>query len=562
MPKIDVNESLFFSLLGERLDADGLETVLPTAKAELDGWESETIKIELNDTNRPDLWSTAGLARQLRIHRTGKLPHYSFFVPVGQSKPAAYRVIVEESVKDVRPFLAGFVARGVSITDAMLKDMIQTQEKLTWNYGRKRRTVSIGLYRPSVISWPVHYKGVDPDATSFIPLQEMRSMTLRQILAEHPKGREYASILEKEPIHPLLTDDKGSVLSYPPIINSADLGAVQVGDTDLFIEVTGSDYPSVTLTSSILACDLSDLGFSIENVEVQYPYDTPLGRKIVFPCYFQPESMVELNDVVKLLGLPMSLDEACDAVARMGSRVQTSGTAIVLRPAEYRNDFLHSVDIIEDVLTGIGMEKFPPERPKDFTIGRLSPIERFSRRAKQSFIGMGYQEMIYNYLGARKDYVDKMGISVESVVRIANPMSESFEFLRNSPLPGLLGTEAVSLKAPFPHRTFESGKVAVKRPETNYGVLTRQYIGFLSTHAQADYNEVASQVSTMMYYLGKTYVVQVGNDPRFIPGRHAEVLYGDTVVGVFGEIHPMVLEAFGISMPVAGGELDLDALID
>jgi phenylalanyl-tRNA synthetase beta chain len=562
MPKIDVNETLFFSLLGTKLDAEALEAVLPTAKAELDGWDADTIKIELNDTNRPDLWSTAGLARQLRIHRTKKVPDYSFFVPLGEKKASDYTVIVDDTVRKIRPFLAGFVARGVSITDAMLKDMIQTQEKLTWNYGRKRKTVSIGLYRPSVISWPVHYKGVDPDATSFVPLQENRSMTLRQILAEHPKGKEYASILEKEPVHPLLTDDKGSVLSYPPIINSADLGAVQVGDRDLFIEVTGSDYPSVALTASILACDLFDMGFSIENVDVRYPYDTPFGRQVVFPCYFQKESRAELAAVVKLLGLEMTLAEACGAAASMGSKVSSSDSVIIVKPAEYRNDFLHSVDVIEDVLMGLGMDKFPPERPKDFTIGRLSPIERFSRRAKQSFIGMGYQEMIYNYLGAGKDYVDKMGIPVESVVKIANPMSESFEFLRNSPLPGLLGTESVSLKAPFPHRTFESGKVAVKRPETNYGVLTRQYLGFLSTHAQADYNEVASHISTMMYYLGKTYSVREGTDPRFIPGRHAEVLFGESIVGVFGEIHPAVLEAFGISMPAAGGELDLDALID
>lgn len=562
MPKIDVNETLFFSLLDTKLDSDALEAVLPTAKAELDGWDGDTIKIELNDTNRPDLWSTAGLARQLRIHRTRQIPDYSFFVPLGSSTSTKYTVIVDKSVQKVRPFLAGFVARGVSITDAMLKDLIQTQEKLTWNYGRKRRTVSIGLYRPSVIKWPVHYKGVDPDATSFIPLQETRSLTLRQILAEHPKGKEYAFILEKEPQHPLLTDDKGSVLSYPPIINSADLGAVQVGDSDLFIEVTGSDYPSVALTSSILACDLSDLGFSIENVEVQYPYDTPFGRNIVFPCYFQKETSVELSAVIKLLGLNMSIDEAGRAASSMGSRVTCSESVITVKPAEYRNDFLHSVDVIEDVLMGLGMDKFPPERPRDFTIGRLSPIERFSRRAKQSFIGMGYQEMIYNYLGARKDYVDNMGIPVDSVVKIANPMSESFEFLRNSPLPGLLGTESVSLKAPFPHRTFESGKVAVKYPETNYGVLTRQFLGFLSTHAQADYNEVASHVATMMYYLGLAYSVKEGNDPRFIPGRHAEVVVGNAVVGVFGEIHPAVLEAFGITMPAAGGEIDLDALIE
>ncbi|HOV95092.1 MAG TPA: phenylalanine--tRNA ligase subunit beta, partial [Spirochaetales bacterium] len=73
MPKIEVNENLFFTLLGETCDAKRLERIFPTAKAELDEWdtsvgspETRTIKVELNDTNRPDLWSTAGLARQLR----------------------------------------------------------------------------------------------------------------------------------------------------------------------------------------------------------------------------------------------------------------------------------------------------------------------------------------------------------------------------------------------------------------------------------------------------------------------------------------------------------------
>ena len=76
MPKIDVNEKLFFNLLGEKYSYDVLEQRLTCAKAELDekpdpkAPENErTIKIELNDTNRPDLWSTAGLARQLRLHK-------------------------------------------------------------------------------------------------------------------------------------------------------------------------------------------------------------------------------------------------------------------------------------------------------------------------------------------------------------------------------------------------------------------------------------------------------------------------------------------------------------
>jgi phenylalanyl-tRNA synthetase beta chain len=570
MPKIDVNEKFFYTLMGDSPDAATLEARLPTAKAELDGWEGEpgdpegrVIKIELNDTNRPDLWSTAGLARQLKVHRTGERPSYPFFVPLGEQKSCPWVVEVDESVRKVRPFLAGFVAKGVAITDAMLRDFIQTQEKLTWNYGRKRRTVSIGLYRPSIITWPVRYRGADPDREAFVPLQETRSMTLRQILAEHPKGKEYGFILEKEPVHPLLLDDRGRVLSYPPIINSADLGAVLVGDDDLFIEVTGSDYPSVALTASIMACDLADMGFAIENVEVRYPYDTPFGRKVAFPCYFQKPVEVGLGQIQKLLGLPLTMEESMQALSRMGCKAQAKPEdRILVSPPEYRNDFLHPVDIIEDVLIGVGMDQFPPERPRDFTIGRLSPIELLSRKAKLGFVGSGYQEMIYNYLGSGREYIDKMGIPADTVVHIANPMSENFEYLRNSPLPGLLGTESVSAKAPYPHRTFEVGKVAIKRPEDNYGVATRQYVGFLSTHPSADYNEAASLLATAMYYLGKEYSLEESSDPRFIPGRQARVIYGGTAIGVYGELHPAVLEAFGITMPSAGGEIDLDALLD
>lgn len=572
MPKIEVNETLFFSLLGERMDAEALEAILPGAKAELDEWDrsapddgSRSIKIELNDTNRPDLWSTAGLARQLRTMRTRKIPAYPFFARKGAAGAsdagALHTVLVDESVRAVRPFLAGFLARGVSITDPMLRDFIQTQEKLTWNYGRKRKTVSIGLYRPSSMEWPVHYKGVDPDAVSFVPLQETRRMTLRSILSEHPKGREYAFILEREPIHPLLTDARGLVLSYPPIINSADLGAVQVGDDELFIEVTGTDYPSVCITASIMACDLADMGFAIENVLVRYPYDTPFGREVVFPHYFQAPIRVEAGHPARLLGLPITAEQAAGAIERMGSPAEVRGGDIVVRPAEYRNDFLHAVDAVEDVMMGMGMDAFPPERPHDFTIGRLSPIELFSRKAKSLMVGLGYQEMIYNYLGSGKDYAAKPGIDPSTLVRITNPMSENFEYVRNSPLPGLLATEAVSAGAVYPHRSFEVGKVALRDESENYGIATRQFLAFLATHAAADFNEVASHIAALMYYLGIEYSTVASEDPRFIPGRQANVLVAGEPCGVFGEIHPRALEAFGIFMPSAGGEMDLDSLL-
>ncbi len=565
MPKIEVNEQLFFALYGERPDADALERALPAAKAELDEWnraegkdDERVIKIELNDTNRPDLWSTAGIARALRLYRGDPIPEYESFSREDDLKAAEHRIVVDASVRVPRPFIAAFVVKGKAITDAMLKDVIQTQEKLAWNFGRKRRTVSMGVYRTSLIKWPVVYKAVAPDSVSFVPLQADRAMTLTEILREHPKGKEYAFIHEGSKAHPILVDATGAILSYAPIINSNDLGAVKVGDSELLIELTGTDLRSVTLAASIVACDFTDYGYDIEPVAVDYPYDTEFGRRVVYPYYFQKPVSVDSNRAGKILGQPFSPDRAIECLARMGVRADRHGTFVTAFPPEYRNDFLHPVDVVEDIAIGHGMENFEPARPSDFTIGRLTPLELLSRKVKTLLVGMGYQEMIYNYLGSKKDYIDRMNVPGNDVIRISNPMSENFEYVRPSILPSLLDSESVSAKAPYPHRIYEVGKVAFRDDAANYGSTTRQRLGFLAAHAAADFNEAASQVAALVFYLGEDYAVAEAEDPRFIPGRQATVLRKGKPVGVFGEVHPAVLSNWGVTMPCIAGEIDIE----
>jgi phenylalanyl-tRNA synthetase beta chain len=585
MPKIEVNEEVFYSLAGKRWsNRDEFEEALTCAKAELDEDSDKSLpahervlKIELNDTNRPDLWGTAGCARQLKAYQDGKIPEYPFFSRPGNIKKCAHKVKVEKSVQKVRPFLTGFIAGGKKISDPALRDMIQTQEKLAWNFGRKRRSISMGVYRIARINWPILYKGVDPDSLSFVPLQWDAPLTLREILKQHPKGKEYAFILEREPIHPLLTDSQGSVLSYPPIINSNDLGAVQVGDTDIFVELTGSDISQVTLAASIVACDLADNGFSIEPVEVEYEYDTPFGRNVVYPYYFQEPVFCSLARIEKFLGDKLSGDECVKALGRMGVRAEKangtergqlsakSGAAnktegIIAWPPEYRNDFLHAADVAEDVMIGRGLGSFKPERPGDPTVGRLSPITLFSRQVKEIFIGMGYQEMIYNYLGSRKDLVEKMRGAGDRIIRIANPMTENYEYVRDSIIASLMESESVSGNSIYPHKIFEVGKVAYLDSSDNSGTVTRQYAGFLHADKEVNFNTAASQMQTLFYYLSREYEVAESDDPRFIPGRAAAVLYKGRKIGVFGEIHPEVLENWGITMPCTAGEIDLDML--
>ena len=573
MPKIDVNEQLFFNLLGRKYDySSEFEHLLSSAKAELDEAPSAAvpqderiIKIELNDTNRPDLWSTAGLARLLRMHTGGasnKARYQAFLSTVGERKNSGNRTItVAPALQHIRPFMTAFVISGKPIDDAMLKDIIQTQEKLCWNFGRKRRSVSMGVYRSELINWPVQYRAVDPHTTSFTPLGFDTEMTCEQIITEHPKGKEYGWILKGMKKVPLLSDAKGGVLSMAPIINSAQIGAVQPGDADLLVELTGTDMPSLLLATNIVACDFSDAGYTILPVSVEYPYETGFGKTITTPLYFQEPTKTTVHAVNKLLGTALSAQDIVEALERMDNTVTVEGDCLTLTPPAYRNDFLHEVDIIEDVMMGKTVEFFEPETPREFTIGRLSPVTLLSRKIKSLMVGFGYQEMIFNYLGSKKDYIDRMNIDGESVIEIANPMSENYQFVRPSIIPSLLSAETVSGNAVYPHRIFETGKIAYLAPEENTGTRTRQSLGFLTVNQDANFNEAASLIAGLLYYLQMDYAVCETHDPRFIEGRQAGVLANGKQIGIFGELHPQVLENWSVTVPAFAGELDIESIL-
>jgi phenylalanyl-tRNA synthetase beta chain len=69
-------------------------------------------------------------------------------------------------------------------------------------------------------------------------------------------------------------------------------------------------------------------------------------------------------------------------------------------------------------------------------------------------------------------------------------------------------------------------------------------------------------VATLLFYLGKEYSIQASEDGRFIAGRQARLSYRGREVGLFGELHPKVLEAWGITVPCAAGEVDLESILE
>ena len=263
MPKIEVDHDDLVRLSGIPSDTsyEDLDSMLQLLKGELDSVDGNVVKIELNDTNRPDLWCTEGVARAIRCSLRGPASHLA-----GLGEPDI-TVRVDEGIREVRPFIACFRASGYALDEKGLEALISVQEKLTEAYGRKRSTAAIGFHRAREIDFPVLY-GPAPPETPFHPLGEPGSMSLRAILEHTEKGRTYAHLLEGSESYPVLRDSADRPFSFPPVINSDTTGRVRPGDDDLFCDVTGTDWETVQLSATILACNLEDRGAVIEPVAV------------------------------------------------------------------------------------------------------------------------------------------------------------------------------------------------------------------------------------------------------------------------------------------------------
>ena len=564
MPTISINRKDLDRLIGRRATDKDLDAWLPLVKGEVKDSDAATgeTRIELQDSNRPDLWCVEGIARQIRCKLTGAPAAYPY---LKAAKGRHDRVLVEKGVARVRPFIGACKARGYKVTDEGLAQLIQTQEKLADIFGRKRRTVSIGLYRLLPIKFPVTYTLADPEQTKFRPLGYEDRMSLREILEIHPKGLEYAAILAGHDRLPLLRDATGQVLSFPPIINSRDIGEVRAGDADLFLEVTGTDLRMVTLTVNIFAANLHDRGAIIEPVDIVYPYKTEWGRTVRLPKALGRARTVTQADIAAALGTELSAKDVQACLLSYGYAVARAGKNLAVTAPAYRNDLMHPVDVIEDVAISRGYDTFSPIMPSAFTVGGLSRIEQLSDKVRELMVGFGFQEIVSNILGSRVDLVNKMRLQAQTAdarcVEIENVMSQSGECLRQWVLPSLLRVEAASGRSFYPHVLFEVGEVAVPDKQAENGSRTELRLGALLAHAGANFSETHSFLDLLCVYLGKPYSLEPTAHPSFIEGRAGRIALGGKPVGLIGELHPEVLERWQIAMPCSTFELAIEPLL-
>jgi phenylalanyl-tRNA synthetase beta chain len=530
MIEVDYNE--LCGLIGRKVEEEKLVERIAMMGASVEDVEGDKIFIEILP-NRPDWLSVEGLARGLKGF-LGVEPGLLDY----KTSEGRITVGVEKSVEKVRPYIACAAVRGIKIDDSLIKSMMQIQEKLHETFGRKRKKLAIGIHDLNKVEPPFVYKAVKPESLSFVPLGMDKKMNLREILEKHPKGMDYAWILEDADVYPVIVDKNGDVLSFPPIING-ELTRVHDQTTDLFIDMTGSSEKTLNEALNILVCMFADRGAKIESVKVD-------GRKL--PDLSPRVMEIEFGDVEKLVGVKVEAAEGRRLLERMGYGVAGNKVKVPC----YRTDVLHEDDAIEDIAIAYGYENLKPRSTIFPTIGEKHPGEVKADGMRELLAGFGLQEVMTLMLTNEDRHYRKMSITETARVEVANPKTRETTMVRTSLLPGVLEVLSNNKHEKYPQNLFEMGEVVLVDEKEETKARTVKKVCVACADATANYTAIKSILEGVFRELGEKLEVKEKELPFMIKGRSAGFRHG-----YIGEISPAVLARFEIEVPVACLEFEL-----
>lgn len=253
---------------------------------------------------------------------------------------------------------------------------------------------------------------------------------------------------------------------------------------------------------------------------------------------------IELGYVNRLLGLELTSKEVKSLLERMRYGVSGGDRLLVEVPC-YRTDVLHPMDVVEDVAIAYGYENFMPEEFRGYTTGCRDVLDVFSSNLRDVMIGLGFQEIMTLVLTSRRSLFGLMNMPDERVVEAANPVSAEHSVGRNWLLPSLLSVLEKNKTQEYPQRIFEVGDCI--NPE---GVSCVRLAG-VTAHSNTSFSEIKAVVDGLLEAVGLAYTPKELAHGSFIKGRCVDVGFG-----FYGEISPVVLEAFHLRVPASAFELD------
>lgn len=254
--------------------------------------------------------------------------------------------------------------------------------------------------------------------------------------------------------------------------------------------------------------------------------------------------------VNNLIGLDLSEEEMISYFPALELKYDAD-TKMITVPT-FRQDLIGMCDIAEEITRFYGYDKIPTTLPSgEATTGKLSDKLRIDEIARSVALYCGFsQGMTYSFESPK--VFDKLLLPQDSDLRkavmISNPLGEDFSVMRTTPLNGILTSLATNYNRRNKDvRLFEMGNIYLPKevPVTELPDERMQFtLGF---YGDGDFFTMKGVVEEFLGQVGIekkiSYDAEAGK--TFLhPGRQANIIYKDTVIGYLGEVHPVVCDNY------------------
>ena len=407
----------------------------------------------------------------------------------------------------------------------------------------------------------------------------------------------------------LLITDGGGPVAVAGVMGGLD-SEVTEETTDVLLEAANFNFLNVRRTSRLLGLtsDASqrfgrrvDPELTVKAAARAAHLMAELGGGAVVPVIGdlypgrQPQRVIEFDPAyaARVLGIEIPTDEIVRILTSLEFQVEQatnlqspiSNIQYRVTPPSHRLDITRPIDLVEEVGRIWGYDRFPTTLLRDeLPPQRANPRLEGAERVRDLLVSCGLDEVItYSLVNVEDEgklrpqgpaSSPPISWGTEGGLYVLNPLSAERAHLRQTLLPSLLHTTRENLRFLDRVAIFEIG--AVFLPVEGQTLPNEPLrLGMVMTGPREPRSWLAGQdstpvgfydlkgvVETLLAGLGLEGTFEPGDHPAFHPGRCAQVNVGGDVVGVMGELHPLVREAFDLpAQPVGALELDLEPLL-
>jgi phenylalanyl-tRNA synthetase beta chain len=555
------------------------ETKIGTALAEYLG--NTVLDIDVT-ANRPDCLSVVGIAREVAA-LTGQKTHIPEIKYEETGDPIDKQIKIEIIDADLCPRYCASLITGVKVaaSPAWLQErLIAAGQRPINNF------VDITNYVMLEYGQPLHSFDYDKlrkkqivvrrakEGESFETLDESERKLTKEMLTIADGERTVAIAGVMGGRNSEVTESSTSIL-----LEAASFKAASIHYTSRYLGLTSEAStrfergisPGLTIPALRHATKLvAELGGGkvAGGIIDAYP-----GKKESQPVVITPEK------AKRVLGIETSRDSIVQALTALGIECKTDGAKVLATLPYWRSDIRLDFDLIEEVARIIGYDKIPTTM-LSVSIPRQDPEPIIGLRTKirQSLTGYGFQEIV-SYSLTSRDTLQKQTpdarLSEPEPLAIVKPLTTDQECLRTSLRANLLSALAANRRHEEGGiRLFELGKVYLPRqnelpaePDMLCGIMSGPRVerSWQGGDSPLDFYDVKGVMEGLFSHLGIDVNFESSADEGLHPTHQAAIVLKNDrqalKIGVLGEVHPKVGDAFEIAGTVGLFDINVTGLL-